>query len=147
MNNKTSESLKVWVIRNLYQISFNVIVAIMFVFGSLKLEDSIVRLLIVGSILLFTINLSSVINSFKHVRALNVIGRDDLNKTEKKKLIIAISILYFVVGIASLLLWVNRNILGIKAILWIILIVSLVSGTVFVIYNFTINICSFSCFR
>ncbi len=139
MNSKTSESLKVWIKRNLYQISFNVIVLIMFVFGFLKLEDSIIRLIIAAFVLFFTINLWSVINCFKRVQALNVINRDDLNKTEKKRLIIAVSIMYFVVGISSLLLWVNKNVLGIKTILWIIAIISLVSGTVFIIYNFTIK--------
>lgn len=44
-----------------------------------------------------------------------------------------------VVGLSMLLLWVNRNALGIKATVWIYVVIALVCGNAYIIFEFTIR--------
>ncbi|MCP5008313.1 MAG: hypothetical protein GY941_30920 [Planctomycetes bacterium] len=134
-----SSDIKILIKNNLYQICFNAFFLFLFFSGHEVFGDSIIRIIGIGFVTFFLINIGYVINYFKSVRALNAINEDDLNKSEHKKTTTAISILCSIIGLTILILWINKNAINVYERVWILVIVMLVSGLVFIIFDYIVR--------
>ena len=70
---------------------------------------------------------------------LNTIKREDFNRSEKRKSIIAGPIMSFVVGLSMLVLWINRNTFGIESTVLIYAVIAIVSGIAYIVFEYTLK--------
>ena len=134
-----SSDIKILIKRNLFQICFNAIFLFMFFSGYEVFGDSIIRIIGIGLVTFFLINIGYVINCFKSIRALNAINEGDLDKSEHKKIKTAISILCSIIGLTILILWINKNAINVYERVWLLVIVMLVSGLTVIIFDYIVK--------
>ncbi len=131
MNTNNSNKRKSFIARHYCQISTNAFIFIIFIFGFIKAKFSIANLIMLFCISLFIINIPSIIGSIKRVHSLDAIKKEDLRKSDNKKIIIAASIMFSVAGISLYFLFV-------KGMIWASVIM-LVSGNAFVVFVYTVK--------
>jgi hypothetical protein len=128
----TSNKRKSFIKRHLDLICINAAAIIFFIVASPRAEFSKANLIIGIFLFFFFINIRLIFNCFKILRSLDSIEKHDFDRSDNKKITIALSILASIMGLSVFLIIV-------KGMVWTGVALLLVSGCVFIYYEYTIR--------
>ena len=132
MNLNTSNKRKSFIKRHLDLICINAAAIIFFIVVSQSTVFSKAKLIIGIFIFFFFINIRLVFNCVKILRSLDSIEKHDFDRSDNKKIMIALLILASIMGLSVFLIIT-------KAMIWTGIVIMLVSGCIFLCYEYTIK--------
>ncbi len=132
MNLNTSNKRKYFIKRHLDLICINAAAIIFFIFVSQSAVFSKAKLIIGIFLFFFLINIRLAFNCVKILRSLDSIEKHDFNRSDNKKIMIALLILASIMGLSVFLIII-------KAMIWTGIVIMLLGGCVFLYYEYTIR--------
>ncbi len=128
----TVNKRKSFIKRNIDLICINAAAIVLFIVASPRTVFTKTNLIIGISLFFFSINIRLIFNCFKFFRSLDSLEKRDFDRSDDKKITIAVSIL------ASLLV-LSVFLIIVKGMVWTGVAILLVSGCVFIYYQYTIR--------
>lgn len=132
MDTSNTTNRKNFIKRNLDLICINVAAIILFIFVLPGSAFSKKDIMISVCPFFFLINIRLIFKCFKILRSLDSIEKHDFDRSDNRKLMIAASILASIMVLSVFLIVV-------KGMVWAGVVVLLVSGSIFIYYDYTIK--------